>query len=891
MKIFKGDYRYAIGFLLLVATIMFASGSASAATWSWTSGLPVVVNKQEAGSEDTWRKECEAMFSTTKVVVDVNGTGTPSVPKTQCLLGEGRNHRVFTYDGQRELAIQFTGDSYAHAIRGVNCNGQCVYMASRDTLIKVDSKNDYGSGRVAIYKDFVKRLQLRNILALKERYYSPNIEPDETISDLNDPTKYIGFIRQIKGSSNDKWLLMDIIGTGIFRYDMDSGELFKFSDWKTNYSYSPPSIEFAITDDGQHIVVAGQNTINSVFDIVPGCGAVMPKSATVQILSEPLQVSCPSRWLAASDGPDTNATIPNFRDAMIPKFNVDGGQLSYFVTSFDSNIKPRYVTVRAAGYAPRQLEYLALGDSYSSGEGDTEKNSFGAKYYRDYTDSGNEKCHLSTRSYPYRLAALMQLTITTQWNSVACSGATSWDAKSQGTLAYLGQNDRLKGLSATTLKAQALNEFIPGRKKQIEFVKKYQPKVITLTMGGNDIGFGSKITRCAILPTTCDTATSKRMTLKNEILDQYENLKYLYKDLYVASGSRSKIYVAGYPSFINGDNLAPCALNVGFVNTDERIMIQNSVTLMNNVIRQAAKAAGVKYIDIENSLSGHRLCDVGKKYVTGITDLLNSKGNRQESFHPNTTGNQSIASAFSNIQNLNSKSPLDYDNCPLIDLNICPDDYATADTIEIPQYFQASDSTSNNAKYKEMTTFDQAVGNVIKIVTDAYTFARNSIVTITVHSDPVELGQFTVNDQGSLSVDATMPSTVPAGIHTLIVSGETYSGSPVQYEQAILVKGPDSKDVDADGVVDTIDKCMFIPASGADVDSDGVDDGCDAEIGDPLPQSSPAPAPTPTPSPSTIPGSPKPGTAITAIVNQILNIIISIFSLLLSILQRIVIKV
>ena len=42
----------------------------------------------------------------------------------------------------------------------------------------------------------------------------------------------------------------------------------------------------------------------------------------------------------------------------------------------------------------------------------------------------------------------------------------------------------------------ALNEMIPGRVKQIEFVKKYQPKVITLTAGGNDVGFGKKLVSC-----------------------------------------------------------------------------------------------------------------------------------------------------------------------------------------------------------------------------------------------------------------------------------------------------------------------------------------------------------------------------------------------------------
>lgn len=137
------------------------------------------------------------------------------------------------------------------------------------------------------------------------------------------------------------------------------------------------------------------------------------------------------------------------------------------------------------------MKYLALGDSYSSGEGDTEKNkSINQKYYASETDKNGdtsngiprEKCHVSTRSYPYLLASSMTLGRgeSRQWGTVACSGATIYDANQDNKLGYEGQWSgegnpglgRLHGLSnKSTLQAAALNEIIPGRKSKSSLLR------------------------------------------------------------------------------------------------------------------------------------------------------------------------------------------------------------------------------------------------------------------------------------------------------------------------------------------------------------------------------------------------------------------------------------
>ena len=98
-------------------------------------------------------------------------------------------------------------------------------------------------------------------------------------------------------------------------------------------------------------------------------------------------------------------------------FEEYGYNMKLFKSTFDVEYPDGYRGMKVPGN-PTKLDYLALGDSYSSGEGDTEKNSATRqKYYRQLTDVNEdkkqgipgEKCHSSTRSYPYKLAQYMEL--------------------------------------------------------------------------------------------------------------------------------------------------------------------------------------------------------------------------------------------------------------------------------------------------------------------------------------------------------------------------------------------------------------------------------------------------------------------------------------------------
>ena len=510
------------------------------------------------------------------------------------------------------------------------------------------------------------------------------------------------------------------------------------------------------------------------------------------------------------------------------------------------------VTIYAPGYTPPRLNYLALGDSYSSGEGDTYVDPHtNKKRYRAHTDvegttlAPREKCHISTQSYPYKIANSFSWDIANQsniagkWQTVACSGAQKYDVNEQNSAGYLGQGKgsakqvvtngsipRLQGYTnAAQLKIDALNEFIPGRQKQVEFVKKYKPKVITLTMGGNDAGFGAYIGDC-FKPTTCDKSKEPgRKELGSQLKKQFTELIEFYEELKIASPG-VKIYVLGYPQAIVDDENASCPASLSTINHDERKLFVAGYWYMNQVIQTAARAKEIQYVDTQWSLSGHRLCEAGSAYATGLSTQGASE--LQETFHPNADGHSLIADRF--YEELNYENPLSFSG-------YASDADSSLTEADIPDslYLQTSTEPVRNVEYKTVTDSEQIRSSPVRILLDPFVLMPGSAVQFTLHSDPVELGSSTATSDGSIDVSPLIPSTVLPGYHTLIVSGQTPSGEAIEYEQIILVKGEDPDDIDDNGVPDTQQVCgPFITPANEDEDYDGIDEACDPEVTDPV---------------------------------------------------------
>lgn len=86
------------------------------------------------------------------------------------------------------------------------------------------------------------------------------------------------------------------------------------------------------------------------------------------------------------------------------------------------------------------------------------------------------------------------------------------------------------------------------------------------------------------------------------------------------------------------------------------------------------------------------------------------------------------------------------------------------------------------------------------------------------------------------------------------------------------------QDYDGDGILNANDTCQYIAPLSVDVDKDGIDDGCDPEIGEP-----PVVVPDP---PAPEPPAPAPITPKERIKLLFIKIIKTIFSFLLTFTRR-----
>ena len=673
--------------------------------------------------------------------------------------------------------------------------------------------------------------------------------PEYTLKSQNGSDTRVG--GALGMSKNGKYIVAAITDKGLARIDTETFDLKMFSNYYLS-QYSGAELMLGVSDDGNVVVRSGKNVETSIYTLSQSCGT----SNIDTINGANSCSSIPIRpHIAAAAGYDANDPLENktVSEAIFEN------PLKFEVSVNGADGEKKFITVNPIGYTEPRLEYLALGDSISSGEGDTTLNSAtNQKYYREYTDVEEdaplaiprEKCHLSTRSYPYWVAGWMQLSSVSgfkQWDSVACSGAKSADIESV-LQPYEGQakggldlpiigDARVPRLwsfpNKSTLQESALSNFRPGRIEQIKFVEKYKPKVITVTLGANDIGFADKLSSCVMpgilgTPYTCDWATSQKLMLGQQIQRQYGSLVATYQNLYKKSGDQAKIYVLGYPKLINNAHDAPCQLNIGDLDAEERQMIDEATSYLNTVTEAAARRAGVKFIDMSDALSGGRLCDEVQAYMTGTAFM--GKSEKQESFHPNQYGHVRMSLAFREALGA-GYTPLTYDVCPGTTQNICPDMTSAADEPPLPAEFGGSGVRSENIDLmpSAVQKNQQIAMNVSK-----YSLEPGSTASRVLHSDPIDLGEVTVATDGSIGTTVTIPSTVPAGYHTMVVTGTTYSGEPIELTQTVLVIGNNSNDLDENNTPDTQQPCgPFMASSGQDADLDGVDDACDPEIGEP----------------------------------------------------------
>ncbi|GAA2278625.1 SGNH family lipase [Streptomyces atrovirens] len=218
--------------------------------------------------------------------------------------------------------------------------------------------------------------------------------------------------------------------------------------------------------------------------------------------------------------------------------------------------------------------YVALGDSYSSGAG-----------AGSYTSESGD-CKRSTKAYPHLWA---NANSPSSFRFVACSGATT-STVSSGQLGALS--------SSTTL--------------------------VSVTAGGNDVGFADVMTTCVL---QSEAACVSRV---NTAISQMQSslpgkLDTLYSGIRSRS-PRAHVVVLGYPRFykLSGSCIA------GLSET-ERGAINNAADVLNGVTAKRAADAGFTFSSVVDEFTGHELCS-GDAWLHSVTlPVVNS-------YHPKAAG-------------------------------------------------------------------------------------------------------------------------------------------------------------------------------------------------------------------------------------------------------------
>ena len=236
----------------------------------------------------------------------------------------------------------------------------------------------------------------------------------------------------------------------------------------------------------------------------------------------------------------------------------------------------------SASAAPQQAQqrqptvYDALGDSYASG--------FGVPPYT--------ACGRSSSAYAVQLDGRMKVHLD---DFVACAGATTKTLVSGGQLSALD--------SSTDL--------------------------VTVTIGGNDIGWSSTVGAC-LIGTDAQCAGSLQLTRARVSTVLPGLLDTVYAQI-AAAAPNAHVLVVGYPRLFSPEYGAFL-----FASPAEQTALNDGADLLNDVLRAAAARQGFEFVDVTKRFVGHGV-NAPESFLLGPFDAA--------ALHPNAAGYEAYTSA------------------------------------------------------------------------------------------------------------------------------------------------------------------------------------------------------------------------------------------------------
>ncbi|GAA4928728.1 SGNH/GDSL hydrolase family protein [Actinoplanes utahensis] len=215
------------------------------------------------------------------------------------------------------------------------------------------------------------------------------------------------------------------------------------------------------------------------------------------------------------------------------------------------------LAVATPAYAASTVDYVALGDSYSSGVG---------------APGQSGTCLRSNTSYAAQWAARND---PASFQFLACGGATTDDVRTSQVPAMRAGAD-----------------------------------LVSITIGGNDAGFAPTILTCL---TSSDSACAAKVaegrayvanTLPAELDATYDAIR--------AKAPDARVVVLSYPLIFDTSSIL-CEMSVA-----KRRSLNEGARVLDEMIKQRAEAAGFVYSEVRDEFTGHGVCS-SRPWLNGLT--------------------------------------------------------------------------------------------------------------------------------------------------------------------------------------------------------------------------------------------------------------------------------
>ncbi|MGI5451805.1 SGNH/GDSL hydrolase family protein [Streptomyces sp. CA-249302] len=271
------------------------------------------------------------------------------------------------------------------------------------------------------------------------------------------------------------------------------------------------------------------------------------------------------------------------------------------------------------GPAPKG-PYVAMGDSYTAGP--------------EIPDQKGEPagCDRSDRNYPSLVARRLGLK-SADFQDVSCTGAT------------IGNLTDVQGTDDGANQAQlsALSD---------------ETRLVTLGIGGNDIGFSSMIKQCVKQGVVYYAlgggsraddgdadAPCRERYVSGGTDEVQEKIKAADEQLARALGEvrqrapEARVYVVGYPAILPAES-SGCGRAMGLAPGDVSYLHEKEQQL-NAMLRARAKTAGVRYVDTYTPSVGRDACSTrGERWIEPLIPRAAAAA-----VHPNERGERGMADA------------------------------------------------------------------------------------------------------------------------------------------------------------------------------------------------------------------------------------------------------